>query len=232
MFKSLVQPHLDYCSQLWSPQEGPQMEKIEKSIEGFHKKNSRIPGAELLAKAWENPTELRTKKDGEVQNNLHLENHEWSGAKLWDWMVRSWWKKGTSVPNSKIDGQQQSSKTETSKLPNEWSQIMERSAQKCKELENKQSGWIQRSPGSILVQSSRWAKVWWFEPRGNEYNYWAPIQLHHPPIGKKDRGVDGEQPGAGSNHRPFLKSFVKKCNVIRCFWVWTKFWPLLPKFVT
>ena len=106
------------------------------------------------------------------------------------------------------DGQQQSTKTETPKLPNEWPQIMERSAQKCKELENKQPGRFQRSPWSILVQSSRWAKVWWTEPRGNKHNDWTPIQLHHPPGGEKDRGLDGEQPGAGSNHGPLLKSIV------------------------
>ena len=40
MFKSLVQPHLDCCSQLWSPLEGPKLEKIEKVLKDFTK---RIP---------------------------------------------------------------------------------------------------------------------------------------------------------------------------------------------
>ena len=40
MFKSLVQPHLDYCSQLWAPLEGKNLEKIEKVLKDFTK---RIP---------------------------------------------------------------------------------------------------------------------------------------------------------------------------------------------
>ena len=40
VFKSLVQPHLDYCSQLWAPLEGPDMEKIEKVLRDFSR---RIP---------------------------------------------------------------------------------------------------------------------------------------------------------------------------------------------
>ena len=40
MFKSLVQPHLDYCSQLWSPSEGPNLDKVEKVLKDFTK---RIP---------------------------------------------------------------------------------------------------------------------------------------------------------------------------------------------
>ena len=38
VFKSLVQPHLDYCSQLWAPLEGPDMEKIEKVLRDFSRK--------------------------------------------------------------------------------------------------------------------------------------------------------------------------------------------------
>ena len=31
LFKSLIQPHIDYCSQLWAPLEGSNLEKIEKN---------------------------------------------------------------------------------------------------------------------------------------------------------------------------------------------------------
>ena len=41
MFKSLVQPHIDYCSQLWMPLEGANMEKVEKVLRDFSR---RIPG--------------------------------------------------------------------------------------------------------------------------------------------------------------------------------------------
>ena len=32
MFNTIVQPHIDYCSQLWMPQEGQNLEKIEKLL--------------------------------------------------------------------------------------------------------------------------------------------------------------------------------------------------------
>ena len=40
LFKSLVQPHIDYCSQLWAPLEGPNLDKIEKLLRDFTR---RIP---------------------------------------------------------------------------------------------------------------------------------------------------------------------------------------------
>ena len=49
MFKSLVQPHIDYCSQLWMPQEGANMAKIEKVLRDFSK---RVPGLRNLC-YWE-----------------------------------------------------------------------------------------------------------------------------------------------------------------------------------
>ena len=38
MFNSLVQPHVDYCSQLYAPNEGTQMDKIENILRNFTKK--------------------------------------------------------------------------------------------------------------------------------------------------------------------------------------------------
>ena len=38
MFNCLVQPHIDYCSQLYSPSEGTQMDKIENILRNFTKK--------------------------------------------------------------------------------------------------------------------------------------------------------------------------------------------------
>ena len=35
MFNTLIQPHIDYCSQLWTPQEGPQLDKVEKLLKNF-----------------------------------------------------------------------------------------------------------------------------------------------------------------------------------------------------
>ena len=44
MFKSLVQPHLDYCSQLWSPSEGPNLVKVEKVLRDFTKRIPELKG--------------------------------------------------------------------------------------------------------------------------------------------------------------------------------------------
>ena len=49
MFNTLIQPHIDYCSQLWSPQEGPQLDKIEKLLKNF---TAKIPSLKLLP-YWE-----------------------------------------------------------------------------------------------------------------------------------------------------------------------------------
>ena len=55
MFNSLVQPHIDYCSQLWMPQEGPNLEKIEKLLRDFSRK---LPGMGEL-NYWESLKLLR-----------------------------------------------------------------------------------------------------------------------------------------------------------------------------
>ena len=49
MFKTLVQPHIDYCSQLWMPQEGANLEKVEKVLRDYSR---RIPGIRQLS-YWE-----------------------------------------------------------------------------------------------------------------------------------------------------------------------------------
>ena len=55
MFNTIVQPHIDYCSQLWMPQEGQNLEKIEKLLRDFTKK---IPGMEGL-NYWERLGKLK-----------------------------------------------------------------------------------------------------------------------------------------------------------------------------
>ena len=44
VFKSLVQPHLDYCSQLWAPLEGPDLEKVERVLRDFSRKIPELRG--------------------------------------------------------------------------------------------------------------------------------------------------------------------------------------------
>ena len=55
MFNTLVQPHIDYCSQLWAPQEGPQMDKIEGLLRSF---TAKIPSVKQLP-YWERLKMLR-----------------------------------------------------------------------------------------------------------------------------------------------------------------------------
>ena len=40
IFKSLIQPHIDYCSQLWMPPQGQKLEKIERLLKSW---TCRIP---------------------------------------------------------------------------------------------------------------------------------------------------------------------------------------------
>ena len=63
MFKSLVQPHIDYCSQLWMPPEGANMEKIEKVLRDFSR---RVPGIRDLC-YWER---LKTMEMNSEQRRL------------------------------------------------------------------------------------------------------------------------------------------------------------------
>ena len=63
MFNSLVQPHIDYCSQLWMPQEGQHLDKVEKVLKDFSKK---LPGLKE-SNYWER---LRALKMNSEQRRL------------------------------------------------------------------------------------------------------------------------------------------------------------------
>ena len=55
MWNTIIQPHIDYCSQLWAPQEGGQLEKIERLFKNF---TSKIPGLKNLS-YWERLKEIK-----------------------------------------------------------------------------------------------------------------------------------------------------------------------------
>ena len=63
MFNTLVQPHIDYCSQLWAPPEGLQMQKIENVLRNY---TSRIPRLKSL-NYWER---LKTLRMNSMQRRL------------------------------------------------------------------------------------------------------------------------------------------------------------------
>ena len=55
IFKSLIQPHIDYCSQLWMPQQGQKLEKLERLLKSW---TSRIPDVRNL-NYWERLEKLK-----------------------------------------------------------------------------------------------------------------------------------------------------------------------------
>ena len=55
MFNTYVQPHMDYCSQLWAPSEGPQLDKIENVLRSF---SAKIPQIKHM-NYWERLQQLR-----------------------------------------------------------------------------------------------------------------------------------------------------------------------------
>ena len=55
MWNTLIQPHLDYCSQLWAPTEGAELEKLEGLLRSF---TSKIPAVKSL-NYWERLSNLK-----------------------------------------------------------------------------------------------------------------------------------------------------------------------------
>ena len=68
MYNSLVQPHIDYCSQLWMPQEGHNLEKIEKQLRDFSRK---IPGMHQM-NYWEGFKSLRMNSEQRKMERYHI----------------------------------------------------------------------------------------------------------------------------------------------------------------
>ena len=44
MFNTLVQPHIDYCSQLWMPQEGKRLDMVEKVMRDYTRRIPKLRG--------------------------------------------------------------------------------------------------------------------------------------------------------------------------------------------
>ena len=55
MWNTLVQPHVDYCSQLWAPSIGPELEKVEGLLRNY---TSKIPSIRHLS-YWERLNTLK-----------------------------------------------------------------------------------------------------------------------------------------------------------------------------
>ena len=55
MWNSLIQPHIDYCSQLWAPGEGGELQKIEKLLKDF---TAKIPELRELS-YWERLAKIK-----------------------------------------------------------------------------------------------------------------------------------------------------------------------------
>ena len=76
MFNTLVQPHIDYCSQLWMPQEGLNLEKVENLLRDFTRK---IPGLQDL-NYWER---LNALKRNSEQRRLERYQIIYMSGRLW-----------------------------------------------------------------------------------------------------------------------------------------------------
>ena len=55
MWNSLIQPHIDYCSQLWAPEEGGELQKIEKLLKDY---TAKIPEVSKMT-YWERLKKLK-----------------------------------------------------------------------------------------------------------------------------------------------------------------------------
>ena len=55
MWNTYLQPHIDYCSQLWAPQDGVNLNRLEKLLQSF---TARIPAVQSL-NYWDRFKELR-----------------------------------------------------------------------------------------------------------------------------------------------------------------------------
>ena len=58
MFNTIVEPHIDYCFQLWMPQEGQILDKVEKLLRDFTRKIPGLKRTELLGKTTKAENEL------------------------------------------------------------------------------------------------------------------------------------------------------------------------------
>ena len=67
MFNTIVQPHIDYISQLWMPQEGQNLEKIEKFLRDF----TKIPGMEIL-NYWERLGKLKMSSEQKILERFQV----------------------------------------------------------------------------------------------------------------------------------------------------------------
>ena len=66
MWKQLLQPHIDYCSQLYFPGQSADLARIENLQRKFTKKNLKSKGAKLLGQIRGPPNEITRKKIGKV----------------------------------------------------------------------------------------------------------------------------------------------------------------------
>ena len=101
---------------------------------GFHKKNTRIEGFELLAEVGKACYELWTEKAGKISNHLCLENNSWTGAQLWNWVARVWGKKGATLWSKKTQRKIISANLEETKFSSCWPKTVELPSKECAEF--------------------------------------------------------------------------------------------------
>ena len=189
MFKTLVQPHIDYCSQLWMPQEGPNLEKVEKVLRDFSR---RVPGIRQL-NYWE-----RLKSMSMNSEQRRLERYKL----IYIWKIMqgsvpncglSWTKieerRGRICDVPKLKGGSVVQKLRRQNFLNVWAKIVERPPKKSEEYKQLQSRPVQRSTWLFPQQSSWWAQNWNTHTWSHWCDDWKSNKLFGVPVWKEDGGV-------------------------------------------
>ena len=83
IFKTLVIPHIHYCSQHWRPVDGDGTCSLEKLQHDFFKKDTRINRNELLGMSETYEYDIYAKKTRFIQSNICMEDTRKGSPKLW-----------------------------------------------------------------------------------------------------------------------------------------------------
>ena len=81
MWNSLIQPHIDYCSQLWAPEEGGELQKIEKLLKDY---TAKIPEVSKMT-YWERLKKLKMNSQQRRSERYKI-IYVWKTLKNWSLM--------------------------------------------------------------------------------------------------------------------------------------------------
>ena len=77
----VIQPHIDYCSQLWAPEEGGELQKIEKLLKDY---TAKIPEVSKMT-YWERLKKLKMNSQQRRSERYKI-IYVWKTLKNWSLM--------------------------------------------------------------------------------------------------------------------------------------------------